>query len=166
MNRQTIKTGLFLIIFFSIASCGLFKKTSKLEEADTKVTNMVIRSARKYIGTPYKYGGRDRFGMDCSGLVCTAFQESGLTLPRTSTEQAKLGKDVPMPQIQKGDLVFFATQKGSRAISHSGVVTEVKNSKSILFVHAANSGVKESNLFEEYYKKAFVKATRPYSLLK
>jgi cell wall-associated NlpC family hydrolase len=141
-------------------------KTEKKGEANTTTINNIVRSARKYIGTPYKYGGRDRFGMDCSGLVCTAFQESGLTLPRTSTEQSKLGKNIPMSQIKAGDLVFFATQDGSRAISHSGVVTYVINEKSVLFVHAANSGVRESNLYEKYYQKTFVKATRPYSALK
>jgi probable lipoprotein NlpC len=166
MSYKSIKPTLLIFILTFVVSCDIFKKTNKVEELNTKTTDIVIRSARKYIGTPYKYGGRDRFGMDCSGLVCTAFQESGLTLPRTSTEQAKLGKDISISQIQKGDLVFFATQTGSRAISHSGIVTFVKDKTNILFIHAANSGVRESNLFEKYYQNAFVKATRPYSLLK
>ena len=121
----------------------------------------VIEAARAYTGTPYRWGGTTRAGMDCSGLLVTAFRSCGMELPRTSSEQSETGRLVSIYQVVPGDLVFFAT-KGQR-ISHVGLVTEVKGKDNVQFIHASSSlGVIESNLFSDYYRKNFVKARRPF----
>ena len=121
----------------------------------------VIEAARAYTGTPYRWGGTTRAGMDCSGLLVTAFQSCGMQLPRTSAEQSETGRLVSIYQVVPGDLVFFATQ--GRRISHVGMVTEVRGKNDIQFIHASSSlGVIESNLFADYYRKSFVKARRPF----
>lgn len=137
------------------------KKDKKVESASTLALR-VIDAARDKTGSPYKFGGTTRAGYDCSGLVYVSFEEVGMKLPRTSAEQATVGKEIAFENVKPGDLVFFATKKGESKISHVGIVTEIQDDEIVLFIHAANSGVKEDNLHSPYYKKTFVKATRPF----
>ncbi|GAB3821500.1 hypothetical protein GCM10028895_23780 [Pontibacter rugosus] len=120
----------------------------------------VIKAARSYTGVPYRWGGTTRIGMDCSGLLCTSFQSIDVTLPRTSEEQSKYGRDVKTKDLKEGDLVFFGSSK--RNITHVGMVTEVISRDEVRFIHASTSlGVIENNLYAEHYQKIFVKAVRP-----
>lgn len=64
-------------------------------------------NAKKYEGTPYKWGGAAPGGFDCSGLTMTALKEAGITVPRTSQEQFKGGTPVEKGDLRPGDLVFF-----------------------------------------------------------
>ena len=113
------------------------------------------------MGTPYRWGGTTRTGMDCSGLLVTSFRSCGLALPRTSAEQSETGRLVSIYDVAPGDLVFFATK--GRRVSHVGMVTEVRGKHDVQFIHTSSSlGVIESNLFSDYYRKNFVKARRPF----
>jgi len=147
---------LSLLIFASlITSCA--SSRSKRDNVEK-----VIGTARSYIGTPYQYGGMSRSGMDCSGLLVTSFKSAGLALPRTSKDQSKIGHEVSIREIQKGDLVFFAAGRNRWKITHVGMVTEVRNRQDIRFIHASSSkGVIEANLMSNYYQKIFRKARRP-----
>jgi probable lipoprotein NlpC len=121
----------------------------------------VISTARSFIGTPYKYGGTSRSGMDCSGLLINSFQVIDVRLPRSSEDQSKIGAEIDMKDLQPGDLVFFATGKKKRAITHVGLVTERKGKDNVKFIHSSSSlGVVETNLFAEYYQKRFRTARR------
>lgn len=132
------------------------RPTTNAEQAQA-----IIREARSFVGTPYRWGGTSRAGMDCSGLLVTAFSRRGITLPRTSAEQSKTGRLVSLREVTPGDLVFFALR--GRRISHVGMVTEVRDKKDVRFIHSSSSlGVIESNLFSSYYRKNFVKARRPF----
>ena len=153
MNKL-IKIGFVLVITVALSSCAGHK--SKRSRIDT-----VIKTARSYTGTPYKWGGTTRKGMDCSGLLLNSFKAIDYKIPRTSAEQSKTGKKVSKSDIKKGDLVFFATGKKKRKITHVGLVTEVKGKDHIKFIHAASStGVTESNLASDYYKKRYRYARR------
>ena len=137
--------------------------TASSKKAASGQATQVIKTARSYMGTPYRYGGNTRKGMDCSGLLCTSFQTVNVKLPRTSQEQSNYGRDVRLNDIEPGDLVFFAERKGSSKVSHVGMVTEVRSKNEVKFIHASTSrGVTEDNLFAEYYQKIFVKAIRPF----
>lgn len=131
-----------------------------------KQVEIVVKAARSYTGTPYKWGGTTRAGMDCSGLLCTSFQSIDVILPRTSNEQSRYGSEVKLKNIKEGDLVFFGANKNSREITHVGMVTEVVSDDEIRFIHASSSlGVIENNLFSDYYQRIFIKAVRPQNFL-
>jgi len=122
----------------------------------------VISTARTYIGTPYKYGGTTRSGMDCSGLLLNSFKSVKLDLPRSSEAQSRVGKEIKkMNDLEPGDLVFFATGRKKREITHVGLVTDVKSKDNIKFIHSSSSlGVVETNLYAEYYQKRYRGARR------
>lgn len=93
-----------------------------------------------------------------------SFQEAGLPLPRTSAEQSKVGRLISIRELRPGDLVFFATQgKYNHKVTHVGMVTEIRSKDDVQFIHASTKlGVIESNIFSDYYRRAFVKARRPF----
>jgi probable lipoprotein NlpC len=118
-----------------------------------------VKSCKKYMGTPYKFGGNDKKGIDCSGLVYNAFSEFGISIPRVSHKQAEAFPEIKLKKARTGDLVYFKTQ-GSK-INHTGVIVKKRGKRKVLFVHAANTGVQVDDLVSNYWQKKFVKVTRP-----
>lgn len=152
--RKVFISSLVIVSFLYLNSCAGHK-------AKRSRTETVIKTARSYTGTPYKWGGTTRSGMDCSGLLLNSFKSINYDIPRTSAAQSKIGKKVSKTDLKKGDLVFFATGKKKRKITHVGLVTEVKGKDHIKFIHASSSvGVTESNLASDYYKKRYRYARR------
>jgi hypothetical protein len=84
-------------------------------------SNSITEMARWFLGTPYLWGGRSIFGIDCSGLMQLLFRMSDKHIPRDATEQALVGEDVLLiEEAQTGDLAFFDNAEGS--IIHVGLV--------------------------------------------
>lgn len=110
-----------------------------------------------FLRTPYKEGGRDKYGIDCSGLTYAVYRKyNGTILPRTVSGQFEKLAPIEMENLSYGDLVFFKLN-GNR-ISHVGIY--IKNMK---FVHAAKSeGVVVSSLKENYYRKSYKGARRVF----
>ncbi len=133
-----------------------------LENAEEKlvaIKRQIIDYAKTFQGTRYKYGGMSDKGMDCSGLVCVAFEKEDITMPRISRDIAKQGFPISLSKAEEGDLVFFKTSR-KYAINHVGIVVE-NNQGEIMFIHASTSaGVIISSLYEAYWKKAFVEVRR------
>lgn len=120
----------------------------------------VVKEAEKFKGVRYKYGGTTKKGMDCSGLVVTAFGSENISLPRTTGDLSSSGDWIDLKTVEKGDLLFFATRKNSRQINHIGIVTTSRDGY-VDFIHASSSkGVMISNLAERYWYFAFVQARR------
>ena len=119
----------------------------------------LIDSAFSYIGTPYKWAGTSRSGMDCSGFVSTAFSSINVPLSRSSTEMSTQGTDIPLSQAEVGDLLFFKTNRKHNRISHVGIVVGVGDE--VKFIHASVSqGITVSSLSENYWQKAYAKTSR------
>ena len=119
----------------------------------------LIDSAYSYIGTPYKWAGTSRSGMDCSGFVSTAFSAINVPLSRSSTEMSTQGRDIPLSQAEVGDLLFFKTTRKRNRISDVGIVVGVGDE--VKFIHASVSqGITVSSLSEDYWQKAYAKTSR------
>src|SRR5690606_20518488 len=78
--------------------------------ADLKIKN-IVEMAQSFHGTPYRFGGTTASGMDCSGLVFTAFKEEDIVLPRSSRDMANKGHRIQLHEVSVGDLVFFKTDR-------------------------------------------------------
>jgi cell wall-associated NlpC family hydrolase len=108
----------------------------------------ILMRAMSLIGTPYRNGGASpATGFDCSGLVAFVFGEvTGLKLPRSAEEQARLGREVARHELSPGDLVFFDTLR--RPFSHVGIYMA-----DVRFVHAPSSNgvVRTENLQDRYW---------------
>ena len=124
---------------------------------ESDLRDELIRTAKSFIGIPYKWGGESpKEGFDCSGLTMTVYQLNGLDLPRTSRQQWVSGMPINRRQLSKGDLVFFATSGGHR-VSHVGIYAG-----SDRFIHAPRRGqrIRIASLSSSYYKKRYVGARR------
>ena len=109
------------------------------------------------IGVRYKYGGATpSSGLDCSGLVKYVFEQvTGVTLPRSARDQAKVGEKVDLDALQPGDLVFFNTRR--HAFSHVGIYLGDNS-----FIHSPNrrGSVMVTNIDTRYWRKHFNGARR------
>ena len=154
-----MKYLLYILIFTtSLSSCISSKKLANNTSVQT-----VINKARTYIGTPYKWGGNDKKGIDCSGLLVRSFESVGMKLPRTTSQQIDLGKKVSLKKSKEGDLVFFAFGKSKRKVTHVGLVSNVEDNSNIKFIHASSSkGVVETQLIRDYYLKRIRKIKRVF----
>lgn len=133
--------------------------SSKSSSSTLETKQNIIDYAKTFQGTRYKFGGTTSAGMDCSGLICTAFEKENISLPRVSRDMAKEGKSISLREIEKGDLVFFKTTK-KNVISHVGLVVDTSQGK-VRFIHSSTSaGVIISSLDEAYWKRAFVEVRR------
>ncbi|MBC8112370.1 MAG: C40 family peptidase [Verrucomicrobia bacterium] len=138
------------------------KTVSEISKNTSANVQKVLKTAKSYIGTPYKYAGNTKSGIDCSGLTCAAYRSINVNLPRIAYDQDDVGKSVSIDRLQAGDLIFFGAKKGSKSITHVGMVVQVKSKAEIIFIHASSSrGVREDNLLSTYYRPLFIKASRP-----
>jgi cell wall-associated NlpC family hydrolase len=115
----------------------------------------VTGTALSLRGTPYRNGGSDPSGFDCSGFVQYVFGQNGVSVPRTVTDQFRAGRQVDPPALEPGDLVFFTTISG--AASHVGIAIGGDE-----FVHAPSSTgeVRVERLSASYWSTRFVGARR------
>ena len=107
-------------------------------------------------GSPYRNGGSDPSGFDCSGFIWYVFAQHGVRVPRTVTEQFRAGTPVDQNGLEAGDLVFFATDRGGEA-SHVGMAIGGDE-----FVHAPSSHgeVRVERMGSGYWGARFVGARR------
>lgn len=113
----------------------------------------VVDYAMAQLGDAYVWGGNGPDGFDCSGLTYMAYKQIGITLPRVSADQAKVGTAVSRSAMQPGDLIFF-----NSPVNH--VAMYIGNGK---MVHARNytTGV-TTNYVDDYAQWAPINVIRRY----
>jgi len=120
----------------------------------TVVSNLVIgktpslqieKMAKTKLGKTYKWGGNGPYAYDCSGFTKEVFELNGITIPRVSKDQAKVGQKISKKNLKKGDLIFF-DDKHSSVVSHVGIY--LGHGK---FIHAS-----------KFHKKIVISPLREY----
>ncbi len=155
------KYSLVLISIFIALICNSCGSSRVAATADYEIgceNKQLERCVDDWLGTPYKYGGNDKRGVDCSGLVQQVYKRVyGKGLYRNSQEIFnKNCRKISFNKLKEGDLVFFATSPSSNRISHVGIF--LYDDK---FVHASSSkGVVVSSLTNSYYVRTFKCAGR------
>ncbi len=159
---------IYLIIIIVFSGC-IFTPPEKRESAPVIMevysekiepikTNDIVTFAKSQLGVPYRYGGIDSNGFDCSGFVYFVHKE-GLNRksPRTSRDQSKYGDKINKNKLQKGDLVFFDTSSKGH-VNHSGIY--IGDGK---FIHSSSGkrrGVIISPLDSGFYQRNYKWARR------
>lgn len=115
----------------------------------------LYETVNSWLGVPYKYGGTDRNGIDCSAFVGVVYRQVyGVNLHRTCNDMLQDVRLIAKSQLREGDILFFTNSKGK--VSHVGVYL-----KDGLFAHASTSnGVSVSRVDDTYWSKHFYKGGR------
>ena len=119
--------------------------------AESRRGQRVADIARKYVGTPYRWGGASPSGFDCSGLVRYVYAQVGVSLPHNAAKQYRYGLPVSRDRLESGDLVFFDR------LRHSGIYIGGGR-----FIHSRQTGKRVSiaSLDDDWYAEHWVGARR------
>lgn len=125
--------------------------TSSSYQSGSPSNHEAVTIAENLIGTPYRYGGADPRGFDCSGLVYYSYRKAGIPLPRSTTDQYRLSKRIHLSKLRPGDLVFFAISPNKP--SHVGIYAGQGK-----FIHAPSSGkaVSYAYLGNDYWQDKLI----------
>lgn len=92
-------------------------------ETKENLIDEIVRVAKQFINSPYLWGGRSPYGIDCSGLSQVVYKIIGLNIPRDAGQQVKIGETVDfINMVQSGDLAFFDNDE--EIITHVGIILE------------------------------------------
>jgi cell wall-associated NlpC family hydrolase len=135
-----------------------FRQGTNDHELD-ELTLKILESAFSYLGTPYRYGGTTPGGFDCSGFVRYVFSENGISLGRSSRDQALEGKRISLYDLKPGDLLFFNMRRRKQQhIDHVGLYIGKGQ-----FIHASSTQsheIKIENLDTDRYLPRIIEARR------
>jgi cell wall-associated NlpC family hydrolase len=146
--------SLLAALLLGLAGCAAHRPQEPLTPPPLGGSAVFVAAALEMLGEPYRWGGAEPGGFDCSGLVVYAGRRAGLELPRTAREQAHSGVAVARAELQAGDLVFLHL---ARKELHVGIAVDAEH-----FVHAPSSGgtVRVDSLAARPYVKALLQARR------
>jgi len=169
---------LFFLILPQRPAFGLVSAPPLLGLVPSSARQSVLSTAESYVGTPYRYGGTTKSGMDCSGLVYISYlKATGIKIPRTVDALATWVFVIPVHELEPGDLVFFdldakansPSAQAQTAISQMAISLSKADHVGIylgdqLFIHAASTGPKtgviQSSLSEPAWKRRLLFAGR------
>lgn len=117
-NQRIIK-GSFVSLNKSVFLIG--NQEFKIEKKEIQVKTLsIFETAKEYLNTPYLWGGKSPFGIDCSGLTQQVFRFFDINLPRDASQQVEHGLTIPFEEIESGDVAFFHNKEGK--IIHVGIL--------------------------------------------
>ncbi|MFC6114571.1 C40 family peptidase [Sporosarcina thermotolerans] len=109
---QTPQHGIMFIQKQDVKVFSNYKNIPKPTQQD------LIDTAKRFLELPYLWAGVSAYGFDCSGFTYSVYKQHGILIPRDSSVQAKQGEAVSKNNLQAGDLLFFAHNKGKGAVHH------------------------------------------------
>ena len=140
----------------SSSSSSSDSNSSDSNSSGSATDSKIVATAKQYLGVPYKWGGTDPSGFDCSGFVYYVLRCNGINVSRTQTAMYAQGTPVAKSNLKPGDVVFFQnTYKAG--LSHVGIYVGDGQ-----FIHAPSSGkvVSYANLYTDYYIEHYYGAVR------
>lgn len=150
-----ITVFLLMLLLVGCSSHHAPPPNGRLSDSITVIAQLNDQLGR-WRGTPYRYGGLSRGGVDCSGFVYLTFRDKfDMQLPRSTIDQTDIGTRIDKRDLLPGDLVFFKTGSGENGL-HVGIY-DTDNT----FIHASTSqGVIRSSMDNVYWRKVFWQARR------
>ena len=137
--------------------------SEKIEENKINIIiNDLISTAKKYIGTQYRSGGKTPAGFDCSGFTSFIFNQFGYKLSASSSAQFCDGKHINHHEVLPGDLLFFNGREIGSRIGHVGIAISEPDEKGVVtFIHSASSGgIRIDKTSAPYYSSRYKGARR------
>jgi hypothetical protein len=145
------KQGIILILLLFVVATSF----------SIDIQKEIIEKGSRLVGTPYRYGGTNPSGFDCSGFVNYLYKPHIPSLPRSASAMSGFGTTVPLYEISMGDLVFYATGSDLNEITHVGIY--IGQNTLIQSVSAGpERGVILTDLDEKYWKDRFRWAKRVF----
>ncbi|QBZ98800.1 C40 family peptidase [Flavobacterium sangjuense] len=172
LSKHAILIGVSLIFLW--ISFDYFKKSDMLPQSNETLINgqlinptqntvsrrdSIVNYGMELLGTPYVSAGTDKNGFDCSGFIYYVFKHFKIEVPRSSPQYKNFGKEVPIENVKKGDILVFLSPTAN-VVGHLGIVTNPKGMETE-FIHSTSGRemkVVISSLKVEGYKRRFVKA--------
>lgn len=116
-------------------------RTAGASDEAAALATQVVNTALEAMDSPYRWGGTDDNGFDCSGLIQYAYAQHGILLPRVSRDQMRTGIAVEprLEALRPGDILGFSVERAG--VTHVGLYVGEGR-----FIHSASSGVKLSSL--------------------
>jgi cell wall-associated NlpC family hydrolase len=151
MRLRTIPTLASFMVLIALAGCG----HTPAQESTPPLAHRAADHALAMVGKPYRYGGNNPKGFDCSGLVQYSYARVGVRLPHGTRGLLQVSQPVSRKNLKRGDLVFF-TQEGKRS---SHVALYLGDDR---FVHSPSSGkhVHVAGFNDTYWQRHFTEARR------
>jgi len=166
-NKQSDNSLLYLpagsiLPFYENGSSWIGNEVFGVNDAGEPDADLLV-TATSYLNTPYLWGGRTHFGIDCSGFVQTVFKQHGLQLKRDASQQAEQGSVVDfLPAAQAGDLAFFDNDEGR--IVHVGIMLNheqiIHASGRVKIDHIDGQGIYSEELKKHTHKLRIIKRYR------
>lgn len=155
---------LTLLIGFQLTACSVYSpprssaKTTKGASKEELFRQDVITMAQKYVGSRYKYAGRDPNGFDCSGFTYFIYRQYDINLSPSSRAQEKDGRSIPVRTAKAGDLIFFRRSPVGQVFHVALVVSN--DQEGLKVIHSTSRGVVVDNITQSSYWKPKISSAR------
>jgi cell wall-associated NlpC family hydrolase len=154
-----------LVFFFLFFAAGSFAQAPGALKVVNPLTDSVVNFAKTFLGTNYQYAcASPKAGFDCSGFTWYVFNHYGIAVPRSSKDYKSFGKEIPLDQARKGDIIVFrGTHANDKSAGHVGIVIS-NPGEPLQFIHSSSSENHKGVIITDYknsaYPGRFIKITR------